>query len=202
MSYEIEKIKLKTGRTVIISQDDLTESPREWDKLTTMVCFHSRYNLGDDHDIDHNDYNGWDEMEEAIMRDEKPLVIEPLYLYDHSGITISTEPFGCRWDSGQIGFVYITQENIDSYGLVIGGEETWNDYLQRLSLRLKNEVKIYDDYICGNVYYYQIEDENGEVVDSCGGFYGDLNKSGMLEYLREYLTAEEVAELMEERSYV
>lgn len=167
-----------------------------------MVCFHSRYDLGDDHDIDHNDYDGFDEMEEAIMRDEKPLVIEPLYLYDHSGITISTEPFGCRWDSGQVGFVYITQENIDSYGLVIGGEETWNDYLQRLSLRLRNEVKIYDDYISGEVYHYMIEDEDGDVVDSCGGFYGSLRESGMMDYLREHLTAEEVAEFTEEASYV
>jgi hypothetical protein len=30
----------------------------------------------------------------------------PIYAYIHSGVTISTEPFTCRWDSGVIGYVY------------------------------------------------------------------------------------------------
>ncbi len=33
-------------------------------------------------------------------------VILPLYLYDHGGITMSTGPFSCRWDSGQVGWIY------------------------------------------------------------------------------------------------
>lgn len=187
---------------MIINHDDFAEDPREWDNLTTMICFHNRYDLGDKHNYSADDYSGWDAMEEAIMRDEKPLVIKPLYMYDHSGITISTEPFGCRWDSGQIGFVFITQKNLDSYGLVIGGEETWQGYLERLTLRLENEVKIYDSYIAGDTFSYTIEDENGKVVDSTGGFYGDMKESGLLEYLLEHLTPEEVGEFMDEASYV
>jgi hypothetical protein len=34
-----------------VEQDDNTESPREWDNLGTMICFHSRYNLGDKHNF-------------------------------------------------------------------------------------------------------------------------------------------------------
>lgn len=31
---------------------------------------------------------------------------EPLFMYDHSGISISTSPFSCQWDSGRIGMIY------------------------------------------------------------------------------------------------
>ncbi len=47
------------------------ESPREWCNLGKMICFHKRYDLGDKHDYDHNDYSGWDEMEKAIIKNEK-----------------------------------------------------------------------------------------------------------------------------------
>ena len=30
-----------------VEQDDMTESPREWDNLGTMVCWHRNYDLGD-----------------------------------------------------------------------------------------------------------------------------------------------------------
>mgnify|MGYP003341339394 FL=1 len=33
-----------------IEQDDNGYNPRtEWDNVTTMLCFHKRYNLGDKH---------------------------------------------------------------------------------------------------------------------------------------------------------
>lgn len=34
-------------RTIQISHDEMAESPREWDSLGTMACFHRRYTLGD-----------------------------------------------------------------------------------------------------------------------------------------------------------
>ena len=40
-----------------------------------------------------------------------------LYLYDHSGITMSTGSFCDSWDSGQVGFIYVTKEDIEKeYG--------------------------------------------------------------------------------------
>ncbi len=40
---------------VKIVHDADTQSPREWDNLGTMVCFHNRYNLGDEHDYQDKD---------------------------------------------------------------------------------------------------------------------------------------------------
>jgi len=154
-----------------IYQDTDTESPREWDNLGTMVCFHRRYDLGDKHDYDSDDYSGWEEMKEAIIKQEKVHTILPLYLYDHSGITISTGPFSCNWDSGQIGWIFVSKEKVKEEGM---DESKVEDYL-------KGEVKTYDQYLTGDVYGYRIYEvitcslghDHEEDLHSCGGFYGE-----------------------------
>jgi len=97
-------------------QEDSPECPRSWDNLGTMVCFHNRYNLGDKHDYNSNDYNGWDEMEKDIIKRENVGVILPLYLYDHSGITMNTTGFSCRFDSGQVGFIFVNEKKCKEMG--------------------------------------------------------------------------------------
>ena len=95
-----------------IVQDTNPTDPRDWDNIATMICFHNRYTIGDKHEYKSNNYNGWQELKEQIESDYKVLHIKPLYLYDHSGITISTSPFGCQWDSGQIGWVIIDEKRL------------------------------------------------------------------------------------------
>ena len=145
-------------------------NPREDDNLGTMVCFHSRYNLGDKHSYDHLDYNGWDEMKQAITKKENVAIILPLYLYDHSGITISTTPFHCRWDSGQIGFVFISKEKIRREYRC---KRVSKKLIDRVTKYIISEVKTYDNYLTGSCCGYRITDtETGREVDSCWGYYG------------------------------
>lgn len=174
--------------TLFILDDDTPLNPREdHDCLGKMVCWHSRYSLGEKHDYDepsdflrnllfseyssgHDrnnpvfaflksgkakdarlEYNRstreWELRENqhwssdsdwyvsssyaASLKDEVPdwflddclsalttgelfslveqmdgMVILPLYLYDHSGITMNTCGFSCPWDSGQVGWIY------------------------------------------------------------------------------------------------
>lgn len=159
---------------------------RGWDNYTKLICFHSRYNLGDKHDYDHNDYSGWDEMEEAIKRKEKDVVwISPLYLYDHSGITISTSPFDCRWDSGQVGFAIVTKRDIRK---IYGCKYVTKKRLEEMDIDkwAKGEIGTYDMELRGEVYGFCIEDEDGWHEDSCGGFYGsNFRENGMSDYLDE-----------------
>lgn len=162
--------KLSNGKKLEIIDDNSPENPRNWDNMGTMVCFHRRYDLGDEHNYDHNDYSGWGEMERAIIKNEKPAVILPLYLYDHSGITISTSPFSCPWDSGQIGFIFISKEKLKKeYGV----KRVTNDLIKKAEKCLLGEVKTYDQYLTGEVYGYRVIDEEGNEVDSCWGYYGD-----------------------------
>jgi hypothetical protein len=173
-------------------QEDSPESPRSWDNLGTMVCFHNRYNLGDKHDYNSNDYNGWDEMEKDIIKRENVGVILPLYLYDHSGITMNTTGFSCNWDSGRVGFIFISkQKMLQEYG----GKIVTQKLKDRVEGYLKSEVETYDQYLTGDVYGYRVfKEENGEEeeLDSCWGFYGEdtcmEEGVGIMEY---YISQEE-----------
>lgn len=273
-----------------IEQDNFVDSPRDWDLLGHMLCWHRRYVLGDKHEyrepidfwhdmvhkyIDVNalfDYalsgdgsvrlqkeidedgeesyelcywgyisflgdkqkalwcidktydtgdiadlrsEGWyvedDIIEDLGFEDCQKLLKDkifylPLYLYDHSGITMSTGRFGDTWDSGQVGFIYVTKEDIEKeYG-------AFNEKNLETAMNvLQGEVDIYDQYLRGDVYWYCLEKFLGgtvageevspqetlcenifwEEIDSCGGFYGsDVTENGMADYWPEM---EEVA---------
>ena len=47
-----------------------------------------------------------------LLGQVKGFTMLPLYLYDHSGITMSISPFSCPWDSGQVGWIYCTPDAI------------------------------------------------------------------------------------------
>ncbi len=150
------------GYDIKIEQDELLESPREWDNLGTMVCFHNRHDLGDKHSFyDPDDFK-------EFLKETKVIALS-LYLYDHSGLTMSVAPFSCPWDSGQVGLIYIEVEQVKE-------EWEWKNLsrkrIEKIEKILGQEVITYDDYLTGNVWYFCIE-KDGEHVDSCGGFYGD-----------------------------
>jgi hypothetical protein len=155
-----------------IERDEDPMNPRtEWDNLGTMVCFHNRYDLGDKTDYRSEDYNGWDELKQGILENEGEVVILPLYLYDHSGITISTSSFSCRWDSGQIGFIFVSKHTIKKEGI----DET------KVEEYLKSEVETYDKYLTGENYRYTIYEietcslghEHKNVVECCGSYLSE-----------------------------
>jgi hypothetical protein len=165
-----------------IEQDNDPMNPRtEWDNITTIVCFHKRYNLGDKTDYKSSDFSSWDELKEQIESDNKVLMIKPLYMYDHSGITISTSPFGCQWDSGQIGWVFITEKQLQYItGDSSGHTET------NLEEIIDSDVKTYDHYITGEVYQYTIYEietcdkghEHKSIVERCGNFFSEEECEG------------------------
>ena len=92
-------------RLIIRSDDDPLNPRRELANLCRMVCFHGRYELDEPHSFDSPD-----DFRQA-MRGEIYLEL-PLYLYDHSGITMRTTPFSCPWDSGQVGVIILEHEKV------------------------------------------------------------------------------------------
>ena len=167
------KFKVKVGL------DTSPTNPREDDNFSKMICFHGRYELGDKHDIRHEVYQSWEEMEKAIKKELKAAIILPLYLYDHSGITIRTSPFSCRWDSGQIGFVYCTKEDLKS----LGTNRKFGSRAKRAMEIINGEVNEYDHYLTGDVYGYEICADDDEVLSSSWGYYDreECMKEGLLE---------------------
>jgi hypothetical protein len=177
-----------------IKQDMSPESPREWYNLGKMICFHNRYSLGDKHDYNSNDYSGWDEQLKVISKNEDVCVILPVYLYDHSGITMKTTSFGCPWDSGQVGWIFISKEKVRKEYSV---KRISKKLKERITGYLINEVKTYDQYLTGDVYGYEISKitkcdlghEHTEELDSCWGFFGESEcmkeAEGIVEYYKQ-----------------
>jgi hypothetical protein len=153
-----------------IIQDDSPFDPRGDDNLGTMVCFHGSYSLGDKHEYRQQDYCGWNELENDIIKNEDVGVILPLYLYDHSGITMNTTGFHCPWDSGQVGFIFISKEKMRKE---YSKKRISKQLKARIAGYLRNEVETYDQYLTGDCWGYVITDtEEGSQTDSCWGFFG------------------------------
>ncbi len=160
-----------------IEQDNDPMNPRtEWDNITTMLCFHKRYDLGDKNPYKSSDFDSWEEMKQQIEQDHKVLMIKPLYLYDHSGITISTSSFSCQWDSGQVGWVFIDEKKLQ---YITGDSSGHNE--TNLEEIIDSDVKTYDQYITGEVYRYELYEietcslgcEHKTMIESCGSYYSE-----------------------------
>ena len=105
---------MKRKFELVVEHDNDPMNPRtDWDNITTIVCFHKRYDIGDKTDYKSSDFDSWDELKTQIESDNKVLLIKPLYMYDHSGITISTSPFSCRFDSGHVGWIFISEKQLN-----------------------------------------------------------------------------------------
>ena len=214
-------------RRVRIFRDSDAFNPREeYDcNVGRMLCWHSRYNLGDEHNYDSDTWkeelaceadadladkleelreNVWDAIYSCLVWDgnvnsedanliadrrvearcnelidrafDDGYVALPLYLYDHSGITMNTGGFSCGWDSGCVGVIVCTKEQV---------QEEWGGDEDKAKHWLRIEVETYDHYLTGNVWGFSAEereegdwedDEGWEEVDGCGGgIFGDYD---------------------------
>lgn len=108
-----------------------------------------------------------------------------LYLYDHSGITMSTRPFSCPWDSGKVGFIYAPWDPKAPSGKE--GRPHGITDPEALKAALVQEVKTFDLYLTGQVYGFEIEkgsptdDPTDDPIEwehweGCGGFVADYKE--------------------------
>lgn len=163
-------------------------------------CFDKFYDTDNIEDLKSGWYVEDDIIDNLSISDCQKLLKDivfylPLYLYDHSGITMNTGGFSCSWDSGQMGWIYATKEDIQKeYGAFT------EENLQKAYQCLEGEVETYAQFLEGDVYWYRLEKFLGgtvgtervapedaleddyfwDIEDSCGGFYGsDVNENGM-----------------------
>lgn len=185
----------KEGNTIAeIYVDECPTDPREWDNLGHMICFHKRYKLGDPHNVSSESFDGWSEVEKCLIDERKAVIILPLYLYDHSGLRMKVGNFHgllpqghATFDSGPVGFIYATNEdilkNFGEYkdGKLVPNQRVSHKRRERAKEILENEVKVYDQYLCGDIYGYRIVKKQrcskcgsnqDKDLDSCWGFYG------------------------------
>lgn len=114
---------------------------------------------------------------------ELNIVHLPVYMFEHGDIRVRTTPFNSRWDSGQLGFIYIKLDN---------EEIVENKYTKEQIVNyLNSEVKLLDYYVSGDIYEFFIYDNDDNLyipIDSCSGFYGtDFETNGLYETAREFI---------------
>ena len=144
-------------------------NPREFPTLGHMVCFHNRYNLGDEHQHRSDDYTGWEHMAMCFQKQYNAAVILPLYMLDHSGITIQTHPFYGelgRWDSGQVGYIVVSRADVAEW---YGTKYCTKNLITKATQLLQQEVETYNNYLQGgDEDDYDWEDDEYETPISPG----------------------------------
>ena len=137
------------------------------------------------------------------------IVIMPLYIYEHSGMTISCAdgyPYNDRWDGGQFGWIWTDRESVEKTcgGYLEDGnfirlsDENWRTCAQQ---SLISEVKEYDQYLQGDCYGYTLSAlKDGEFVevDSVWGFYSDNWGDTLYEELAKEVTLSKLHDTLEQ----
>ena len=204
--YAGDKFAITTtdGRKLrlVIEQDEFPEDPRSWDNLGTMLCCHREYHLGDCNSNKETEeqlaeicrkYGKSDEeIDEMTFAEEVQFILDqddvcglPLYITDHSGISMQTYRFDA-WDSSFVGLIFV-EKDFYLAQMCLKDEKDWKAKAKEM---LKSEVKIYSDFLEGNVYQWTLYepvvvikqsmdgkelsrkiDEEGKIVDSMSGFY-------------------------------
>lgn len=129
--------------------------------------------------VDSGEYNTWSnpeppwpEPDSDYVRALKQVirkggVVLPVYCYEHGGITFRCSSFSDPWDSGQVGYAYMTTEQIAELGWPKGKrgrKKAAEEYIRHC-------VGEMAAYVNGNIYGFSIFDKDGNRVDGCGGFY-------------------------------
>lgn len=152
--------------TIRLLPDEDTESPREWSNVGTILYASRRYAFGDK--------RADSEEIERIARQRDNICLR-VYLYIHSGATLSTHPFQGRaphaeWDSGLYGIIYCPKARAVAEW---GNRICTKGVREQAETHLQTEIEIYNRYLNGQVVGYTVE---GPLCnDSCWGFYPDVH---------------------------
>lgn len=156
-------------------------NPREYDNLWTFIMAHRNYSFADEKLETHwnsfeedfayhiNDkYNIIDEFEseyemsttelETIYKyiDEN-IIFLSVSMYDHSWVSIYTWTWWCRWDSWQIGYIYVHRDKVKSECMRDITDETVREYLDW-------EIKYLNKYINWDFYFVRVEERDIKTI--------------------------------------
>lgn len=194
MSNAIETFEDEaTGIKAKVEYDPFdNESPRDFDgNVWTLIGFgNPQYNFGDEEiDLDGQNWITCPACKGADLEDEKlcgkcgghgeietsdPVAIitaeynarlmVPVQRYEHSLVSYyAGDPTTEHWDTGIAGVAILTKQELD--------EEFHGDE-DKARKCLEGELESFTDWSNGTIYAYVVESKDGDVLDSCCGFYG------------------------------
>ena len=152
-------MELPSGHCIEILPDPDAPSPRTWDNLGTFQIYHRHYASPDPIERD----------PPCIHADDIGLNV---WAYDHSGVVYragATNPFHCPWDSGFAGIIYCSHAKARQW---LDVRRLTRADVARVRDILADEVRLYSEWLNGEVYGYRLFDPSGHEIDACWGFYG------------------------------
>lgn len=159
------------GYTCKVLYDDDPMSPNDWDTLGTIYA-NSRRDNPQGHTMDEI------MVETGVGDDEMQIdtnyLFVRIYAYEHSGIALHScrGPRRCGWDERLFGVMAVHK---DKAAEEFGDLKNVENY-EKVMKCLEGEVEAWDRYYQGEVYGYEVLDEDECVVDSCWGFYCDAKE--------------------------
>ena len=121
------------------------------------------------------EFNEWRDLEEIAKAisycAEAPKLLSQkgvlltVYRFEHSDVAYSTEPFDDPWDSGAVGFIWVSDAELAGKQMA---------YVPKEDIRkmLEAEVEDYSAWANGDTYAIHLLKDNMPLDDACG-FYGD-----------------------------
>lgn len=163
-----------------ISYDSDAVSPREdIDHLWCLSLQDRRYSvLGDKkYQLDGVSIADSDKYMEALKTKFDARLLQPVYMYSHSGDSLRLYPEGAL-----VGYAFVTPES-----LTLMGVDEINLTLERREESLNAEIDEYQKYLDGEVYMFtEIDITNGNVINAMGNFFGsDFVNNGLVDSLSE-----------------
>lgn len=163
--------------SVIVSYDEYSSSPREWDNVGTLMLISSYY--GGDESIDFRDLKKitGDEFTDLAYKifgktafDDN--VIVPVYRYEHGNVSYNTYRI-CEWDSGLVGLLYASKEKIrQEYGV----KRVSKNLEAKVCELLTSELETFSKWASGEVYNVHLM-ADGEHITGISSVY-DIDDKG------------------------
>lgn len=172
--YLYKKIEYNDHHINIYYDEDPLDPRRDIDNLGTLYTAHRRYCPEKEFDKHFTIEEVFDDRRCSNFKKSflKRYIVVPVYLYDHSGLAVSTTPFSCSWDSGLFGILAVS---LDKVRKEYGWKQITAKRRSKIESYLQGELNILDQYYQGEVYGFEITpaDDNSEVLESCWGFFGE-----------------------------
>ena len=134
--------------TIRIERDtEMQECPLDFDNTTRFVTFERNTFL--------SNYNKFDSPDAAVTwAEDNNFETVPLYKYEHGPVIYNTEPFACRWDSAQVGYVLVDLSGYEPH---------------QVAAAAKGLCEAVTTWCNGDYYGYIIDLPDG-TSESCWGF--------------------------------
>lgn len=169
--------------------DECPENPRTGSNLGTFVMFEKWRCLSDD-----NPFDSVEELIKEVCKSDK-YIWRGVKRYDHPRtddyVMINGRLSG--WDVCTCGIIYVSKEDVRE---IYNVKKIMPNLKERIYKEFDRELEIYSNYVNGRAYGCELYDLDGEVVDTCYGFYSKEDAVDFFDYnVDDLVEAKEIKEV-------